>query len=254
MIQSQDKNRIPEIPEEMLEHIHQLDEAIPLTLQNNYFRQSTLIRKKMFKVTPDYITEAKQILENSESIDTAILMDYLSHLAIGGNIEALRLIESFVPEQPGVLRQWALMAQLEARLGVLSELIDEKQIAISSGLGGHNGLMRMEALIYHQALEPFKEYEKKLIMDEFGLIVEQQKGEIEKINFGENYAVLFFLLPFKNDIKAVFEKLAYQCNQYGNFLSPKFMVTNTEHISKTEINKMLAAYRKENIDNNIKTT
>lgn len=240
------------IPQNMMDHIHQLDEVIPLSLQNNYFRQSLLIRRSRFELNDEYIQVAKDAFDNYETEDPAKLMDYLSHLAVGGRIDAYRIIESFKPTTPDTLKQWASMAQLEARIEVVSFLVDEKQIAITSGLGGHDGLMRMEAIIYTNQLQELKPFESKLLKDEFELIVGEQKGEIELIEEGMGYVKLRFLLPLRKEINNLFNIFISRCNIYGGFLSPHFYVTNTEPITDEEITKLLDKYRRKHLEANHK--
>ncbi len=244
MSNTEQEFRESEIGKHLTGQIHQLDEAIPLAVQKNYFRNSALIRHERFQVTSEYIAFAKEQFDRYTEIEPERLMNYLSHLAIGGNIEAMRLIESFQPQEPEVLHQWAMMALFEARIGVVTYLVDEQQIAITSGLGGRNGMMRMEALIYQHSLEPLKEYERKLIEEEFKLTIEREGGETETILFGDNYAHLRFLLPLQHKLKVLFKSFIENCNQYGGFLSSNFYVTNMAPINQEEIISVLEAYRK----------
>lgn len=131
------------LSEEALKHVHQLDEPIPIELQASYFRLSAEMRRRGIQLSENEVQDAEQLLFDPVLSDDIKKMTLL-RLAITGNITVFRIIERYLESAPDSMRPWALMAQLEARIGILSDLVDEKQLVITSGLGGRAIRIRAE--------------------------------------------------------------------------------------------------------------
>ncbi len=127
--------------------IHQLNEIVPISLQKSYtYSLEQLVRsskkqEKEFHLSPFRLQQIRAILHNLDSDNDSSKYLALQELACSKQIEALRMIEEFLLFAHEDLRLWALLAHLQAKAGVLSTLLDEEQIVISSGLGGKDGLM-----------------------------------------------------------------------------------------------------------------
>lgn len=231
---------------EHLKKIHQIPEPIPLDVQKEYIKQSlslNMLRKLEFSDAPMVLPSEQALFDKNEPEDHR--RKVLSILAKSGSVESYRIIEDFLQiVPPGHLRQWALLAQLEARVGLFSELLNERQIAITSGLGGKDDKMRFMALLYTSELQPFENFQSDLLMKELRFQMEKEKSIIEDIKLGDNYLVVTFLAPIINSLKELFDKLIVECNQYGHFLADAFLVTNSEVIGSEEINKVLSTYAK----------
>lgn len=236
-------NQIPSFSDEMLSRIHQLDEPIPLVLQNEYFHNSAQLKAAKFAMDDEEIMYAEETLFDPD-VPEDIKKLYLSRIASGVRIEALRLIEKFLASDilSQSLRQWALMAEMEAKIGVISEIMDEKQIALTTGLGGHNGMMRMMGLVFHKNILDFEVYQENLLRKEFELAISQNKGEIEVYECKGHYCLFKFLMPFSAPIANVFEDYINKCNQIGDFLSPKYYITNTEIIREERAKRLIEKY------------
>ena len=142
------------------------------------------------------------------------------------------------PPDPDVA-DWAYMALMESRIALESELSDEKQIYISTGLGGKGEKLRFYVLILANELKPFLEYQKKVIEREFPYSLEKAGCEIERLTIGEKCMELVFLIPVRADIKQALDKVINECNQYGNFLSQVFTITNVKELSAEEVEEII---------------
>ncbi|GAD04474.1 hypothetical protein HQ45_06980 [Porphyromonas crevioricanis] len=231
--------------------IHQLEEPVPLPLQAEYFKQSIALRMTKGEGNPhNYPTmdAEKLIFDQDKPLSTRRMA--LSRLAMSGRVEAYRVIEDFLKIAPeGELRQWAMMAKLECRVAMMSDLVDERQIAVASGLGGRGDLMRFMGLFHTVHLQEFEPFQVELFTKELQYRMEQYGGEVEDISVGYNYIQISFLLPIQSPIKEIFVGFILECNLYGNFLGDSFMVTNSQPITPQVIKETLAKYAKEkNLD------
>ena len=48
-----------------------------------------------------------------------------------------------------------------------------------------------------------------------------------------------FLIPVRADIKQALDKVINECNQYGNFLSQVFTITNVKELSAEEVEEII---------------
>ena len=97
---------------------------------------------------------------------------------------------------------WAYMALMESRIASGQTTPDEKQIYISTGLGGKGEKLRFYVLILANELKPFLEYQKKVIEREFPYSLEKAGCEIERLTIGEKYMELVFLIPVRAEDSA----------------------------------------------------
>lgn len=233
------------ISEETLKHVHQLDEPIPIELQAAYFQLSAEMRKREIHLGEDEMEEAENLLFDP-ILSNDIKKMTLLRLAITGNVRAFRIIERYIASASPRMRPWALMAQLEARIGMLSDLVDEKQMVISSGLGGHDGKMRFMAFLHTDKLQKFERFQEELIEKELLYRVKKAEGEIERLEMHSNYLLLTFLVPFNYDLREFFTAFIAECNQFGNFLATSFIITNTQLLTPEGAKATLNKYAKEN--------
>ncbi len=221
-------------------HFHVLEQRIPVEAQMEYFKNSEIKRKQ----NPDFsLTDA----ECEETYGLLILdavpveekKDYLMLLAHSKSVKGYRLLEQYARLPNPEVADWAYMALMESRISLESELSDEKQIYISTGLGGREGKLRFYVLILSVGNQPFQEYQRNVIEREFPFELTQQDCEIEYLKIAEQYVELLFLISVKSDIKAVLDGVIAECNQYGNFLSKLFTITNVKELSPEEIEEVL---------------
>lgn len=239
------QNPLEGISGEVLKHVHQLNEPVPIELQAQYFRLSAEMRKRGIQLSDKEVEEAELFLFDPLLSDDIKKMTLL-RLAITGNITVFRIIERYLESAPESIRPWALMAQLEARIGILNDLIDEKQVVITSGLGGHDGKMRFMAFLHTDKLQNFERYQEGLLEKELLYRIGKAEGEIERLEMHNNYLLLTFLVPINYELRHFFTSIITECNQYGNFLATTFIITNTQLLTPQAADAALKKYAKEN--------
>jgi hypothetical protein len=212
--------------------LHFLETSVPVETQMEYFRYSENIRNNPLHTSVEAQIE---ILHSPESSPKE-LKYALTYLAVSGDIRAFRTIESYNKEHSD---DWVVMSLLQAKITLESELSDEKQIFISTGLGGKGDKLRFSAFFKSNRLRPFSNYQKELIEKEMPYSIEQYGGETEEIKIAENYFTILFLVHISVDIKRMFENAVNECNQYGDFINSGFTITNVKVFSEEEIREEL---------------
>jgi hypothetical protein len=157
-------------------------------------------------------------------------------------VRAYRLLEQYVQHPDPELVNWAYMALMESRITLESELSGEKQVYISTGLGGKGQKLRFYVLILSSEGASFLDYQRRVIEKEFGYALPKEDCEIERLTIGDKYVELVFLVPVKADIKKILEDVIRECNLYGNFLSEIFTVTNVKELSMEEVDQIVEKY------------
>ena len=212
--------------------LHFLETNVPVEKQMEYFRYSETIRNDYRHTS---VEEQMNVLHSSESSPKE-LKYALAYLAISGDIKAYRTIESYNKEHAD---DWAVMSLLQAKITLESELSDEKQFFISTGLGGKEDKLRFSAFFKSNYLRPFSKYQRELIEKEIPYYIEHQGGEVEEIKIAGNYFTVLFLININVDIKAMFENVVNECNQYGDFINNGFIITNVKEFSDEDIQREL---------------
>lgn len=219
-------------------HFHILEQQVPVELQMEYFKYSEHLRKSELKLDENDYELLKKDLYSPEL--TAEQKRYaLTALATTNNVKAYRILEEYTQQADPVVTNWAYMALMESRISLESELLEEKQIYISTGLGGKGEKLRFYVLILATENKPFEEYQRQVIEREFAYYLPKEDCEIERLTIYDTYVELVFLIPVRTDIKGILEKIVSECNEYGNFLSPVFTVTNVKELSQEEVGAIL---------------
>ena len=221
-------------------HFHILEQRVPVERQMEYFKYSEKIRKDKDK--PDISNMDFSIFENSlddPESSTEHKRYVLSMLATSRKVKAYRILEEYAQAPDPDVADWAYMALMESRIALESELSDEKQVYISTGLGGKGEKLRFYVLILANELKPFQDYQRTVIEREFPYSLGKADCEIERLTINENYLELVFLIPVRTDIKLTLDLVIGECNQYGNFLSDVFTITNVKELSAEEVDEII---------------
>ncbi len=221
-------------------HFHILEQRIPVELQMEYFKYSEEMRKKDW--TPPLTDEESEALFHilqEETITDEEKKHLLTSLAASKSVKAFRMLEDYAEHSDESIANWAYMALMESRISLESEFSDEKQVYISTGLGGKNEKLRFYILIISKDKKPFEEYQRQVIDREFAYLLPKENCEIERLTIEELYVEMVFLVPIRADIKGILDKVITECNQYGDFLSPRFTITNVKELSKAEVEDII---------------
>ena len=220
---------------------HILEHRVPVDQQLEYFKYSYNVKAKLKSISDDDYERYIADLDNTE-LSKEEKKKTLAVLASSRQVRAYRLLERYVQSPDEHLANWAYMAFMESRITLESELSGEKQIYISTGLGGKGEKIRFYVLIISADVEPFVEYQIKVIEKEFDYYLSKNDCEIERLTIGDKYIELVFLIPILSDIKKILEGMIGECNYYGNFLSEIFTVTNVKELCKEEIDEIVEKY------------
>jgi hypothetical protein len=120
-----------------------------------------------------------------------------------------------------------------------SQLMEENQVFISTGLGGKEQKLRYFVVLISKGNTEISQTQKMVIRNEFELILKKFDAELEKVEFSGYLATILLLLPMNFALKRVFQEAITECNQYGDFLMDDFIVTNVKTLSFSEITEFL---------------
>lgn len=222
---------------------HILDQRVPVEQQLEYFSYASRLRRKNRKIKDSDFNRFTEKLVNVD-LSKEEKKKILSILASSSEIRAYRLLEQYVKNPDEGLVNWATLALMESRIMIESELSGERQIYISTGLGGKEGKMRFYVLIPAMRRTSFEPYQQEVIEKELLYLLPQNDCEIERLTIKDNYVEFVSLIPMAFDIRRLLTKVIAECNVFGNFLSERFTVTNVKEFTQDEVNQVLANYKK----------
>jgi hypothetical protein len=210
-----------------------LEVNIPVEKQMEYFRFSETIRSEFFD--EQLIDEQMEILSSAGS--TSLEKKFaLAFLAISGDVKAYRAIEAYNEIHSD---DWSILSLMQAKITLETEFSDEKQVFISTGLGGKGNLLRFYAFFKSNRKKNFSDYQKELIEKEIPYFIQKQHGILEEIQIVNNYFTLLFLINLQADIRTMLEEAIDECNQFGNFIDKGFIITNVRVFTEEEIQNEL---------------
>ncbi len=209
-----------------------IEQQIDIQIQFDYFEESKKVKSNPPK--PEEVLAEKDLLFDKD-IDIEEKKRILIRLASIDSIEAYRTIESYIPSAEKEIKDWAVLALQESRSMIESSLLNESQIIISTGLGGKGKKLRYFSVLASVTKNEFTDLQKKLIEKELAFSLKKNDGELEKIEFKQHYAIILSLVPIMVSIKNIIKSVVDECNQIGNFIDEKFIVTNVKEFSLDEI-------------------
>jgi len=177
------------------------------------------------------ISEQIELL-NSNKVSDKETKIILASLAVSGDVKAYRAIEKYRDTNPG---EWADVALMHATIRLESLLSDDRRVFISTGLGGKDGKLRYAAFFKSNRLKNFSKYQLDLIEKEIPYYINRHGGEIEQISTGTNYFTIVFLYEIDGNVRTLLDNTVAECNQYGNFISEEFSITNVKRFSEEDI-------------------
>jgi hypothetical protein len=217
---------------------HILEQRIPVETQMEYFRYSDRLRK--MALLPDKMDYDRLLVDlHSPFSSNEEKKHTLSMLAISKLVKAYRLLEQYVQDAEPEIVDWACMALVESRIALESELSDEKQIYISTGLGGRGNKLRFFVLLSAAEGQTFLDYQKQIIEKEFAFTFPRYDCELERLTIKERHVESVFLAPIRMNIKTLIDNIMNECNQYGGFLAKIYTVTNVKELNEEEIANIL---------------
>ncbi|MDD2436115.1 MAG: hypothetical protein PHG27_01790 [Massilibacteroides sp.] len=224
---------------------HILEQRVPVELQMEYFKYSERIRKERGELTDiEYDTFVETL--NDEETSTEYKRYVLSSLAASHQVRAYRALEKYVNHSSEDVTDWAYMALMESRISLESELSEEKQVYISTGLGGRGEKLRFYMMFPARKNVPFEAYQRQIIEREFPYNFEHEECEMERLTVHDIFVEIVVLVPVRLNIKNLLDKIINECNLYGNFLYDSYTITNVKELTEEEVRELL---KKKNGDN-----
>ncbi|MDA3866810.1 MAG: hypothetical protein PF489_08700 [Salinivirgaceae bacterium] len=218
--------------------INILQEEVDVKLQVEYFKQAKLAKKSIDK-NHDYLIEVEKLYD--PEIDNNTKRTLICQLASMENVTYYRALEKFKEHADQELKPWATLALQESRMLLESSLLDEKQLFISTGLGGKGAKLRYFVVLINNFKEEYKASQQEIVSKEFAFSLQKNEGELEEIQFEDKYAMLTCLLPLQKPVQDILSGATKECNTFGDFIKENFLITNVKKMSSTEINEFLNA-------------
>lgn len=208
-----------------------LEEQIDVDLQMEYFEKS---RNRVKNLDARKILDRKDEIYNTEEPE-AKRKELFTQLAALENVEAFRVIESYIKSSQKELRDWAILAFQESRMLLESKLLDESQVFISTGLGGKGNKLRYFIVLIKQNKKHFSPLQKKITNGELHYCFSRYGSEVEQISFMGRFCTIVAFIPLKANIKNLIRNCIEETNLFGNFLLKNFIVTNVKMMDRKEI-------------------
>ncbi len=227
-------NKIEELFGKKPESFSILEHQIDIKTQMSYFEESKKL-KGLGVSQKDILKKKDDLYDRKTSFDDK--KQLLVILAAVDDVAAYRIIEHFLKDAEPELTDWAVLALQESRMTIESSLLNENQVIISTGLGGKGKKLRYFAVLSSVDDQEFSDLQKRLIKKELEFAFKKVDGEIEKLELIENYTTLLAVVPITIPIKDVIQSAVNECNQIGNFVSSKFILTNVKIFTIDEIKK-----------------
>ena len=245
MIQQTEFNQFQKFLAETDGYFHVLEQQVPVERQMEYFQFSNRLKQEQIPWTEGDIEALEIDLYNPESTKE-YKRRILAIFAISGDVTAYRRLERYVRLADREMQDWAYMALMEGRIILESELSDEKQIYISTGLGGKGQKLRFYLLFPAAEGMTIEGYRRDVVEREFNFALQHADWDIERLTVHPDYAELVVLMPIRTDLKTLLDGVISECNQYGNFLAKTYTITNVKEMSEEEIYATIRGSRKKN--------
>lgn len=216
-----------------------MEEEVDLKVQKEYFALAEVLgldEASYPKVSKKYLENINDLFD--ADVDEEVKKKMLVILPTLDDVSVYRCLENF-SKQDTPLQKWAVIALQQSRMLLQSTLLDDPGVFISTGLGGHGLLLRYFCVFLKRIPGELKGFQQNILKDETEAAVTAAGGNIESVEFKDEYTAMVLLLPLKTDLQKVFSGIIDECNQYGNFLHENMIITNVKKLSEEEIIELL---------------
>ena len=219
-------------------YFHVPEKQIPVEQQIAYFQFSNRVKQENIKMRDEELETLGVDLYNPESTVT-YKRRILAIFATSGSVLAYRLLERYVRLADREMQNWAYMALMEGRIILESEFSDEKQIYISTGMGGKGQKLRYYLLVPAAEGMTIEGYRRDVVEREFTFALQHAGCDIERLTIHPDYADLVVLMPIRTLPQPLIDGIINECNQYGHFMAGTYTITNVKEMSEEEIRATL---------------
>ena len=230
-------NRIQEFFGGLNNNFSLMEDPVDVAVQMSYFETSGRLRGAMDEKT--VLSNKNELFNPLISPDNKKLL--LVQLANVPHPEIFRTLEKYAQNPDAGLEEWSKLALQENRLLLESDLLDDQrgQVFIATGLGGKGHKLRYFVVLINKNGGDLKPFEQKVVQDEMSYALQKYDSELEQLNFMNHYTTMRVVVPISSDLTRLFREGIDECNQFGDFLSPDFIVTNMKEFSEEEIQEAL---------------
>lgn len=208
------------------------EEQIDVNMQVEFFERANKDLEEKTELG-DFDNISKELFRKDVSVD--LKKKLLVQLSNSKEVEHYRLIEKFLKTAKLDLRSWAILALQHARISLESDLLDEQQVFISTGLGGKGDNLRYFFVVKLKGDKTFSSSQIQIIKNEFDIQFKKNNSVIEKIDFFNNIFTLLALIPISLPISDVIAESISESNNFGSFLHDQYLVTNVKILNADEI-------------------
>jgi len=240
-------NKILQQLQELLKSGHNnfsiIEEQIDIDVQFEYFKLSKDLRGNADLDNEQILIEGLKLnnpdLPEDEFKETIVLLAGIE------SVEAYRFLEKMYSKEDVRMKDWVALALRESKHILESSFLDEKQVLISTGLGGKGLNLRYFIVLIGKRINEFNDTQKKIIKNEIQINLSNNNSELEEILYDKNLALITCLIPLEINIKDQFDLIISHSNEFGNFLEENFIVTNVKKLSIDEIEEFLEKMKNE---------
>jgi hypothetical protein len=211
-----------------------LENNVDIDLQTEYFE---FISKNKQLKSENIDSDIEKLFDLSTSISDKKL--FLVQLAALDNVKSFRAIEKYCQIAEPELRDWATLAMNESRMIMESSLTNDKRVFISTGMGGMGNKLRYFCIFISKNDLPLNEFQQNLVQKELEFTLKKKKSELEEINFFESFISLTTLVPIIVPVQKILKNVIDDCNEFGNFLSEDFIISNVKKLNEEEIKDLI---------------
>jgi len=213
-----------------------MEDPVDVVEQINYFETSGRTRGS-FKEEDILVRRDELFNPHVRLVKKKILLVQMAGIP---SPEMYRALETYAKNPDADLKDWSKLALQENRLLLESHLLDNQQVFISTGLGGKGHKLRYFVVLINKNRDDLKPFQQKVVQDEMQYALQKHDSELEKLNFMHHYTTMRVVVPIRSNLTKLFREGINECNQFGDFLSPEFIVTNMKELSEEEINEALS--------------
>ena len=227
-------DKIQELLGDMPGNLTVLEDQIDADIQMEYFNYTRVFDKNQSR--DEVLKKRDSIFGNDMAVEEKKKL--MVQLANIDSIEAYRTLEKYQGADH-TLKDWAKLALQESRLLLESKLLDESQVLISTGLGGKGLKLRYFTVLLLKNGKVYSGFERKIITSELKFSIKKSGGELEEVRFNREFCMILSVIPLNIPVQVLFDNLIHECNQYGEFLNPDYIITNVRVFSCSLLRKML---------------
>lgn len=228
-------DKLQQLSNLITDNFNVIDEPIDIKLQMEYFKRSKNVRFKSDEIELNDISDL-----SDANLDDEQLRDRMIQLASIDDPKAYRILEEYTKDKSNRQHDWAMMALQESKMLIEGNLLNERQVFVSTGLGGKGKLLRYFVALIGNDIEEFAPYQQHIIQSEFETALKNNRSDLENIQFQGKYAALTVLIPLDVPCHQTLLSAVDECNMYGNFLRSDFLITNVKMLTFNEIEDFVA--------------